>query len=65
MIVTEQLNERLVKIYSDEGVLIQRVDTGVLYEEVIDPIDAGRTYRETDIPIKVEGDEADAEAVDN
>lgn len=36
--------------YSDAGMLIAR--DGALYSEAIDPIDSGREYTETDIPIE-------------
>ena len=44
MIVKEQINDKLVKTYSDEGFMILRKDTGVLYEEAIDPVEIKRVY---------------------
>lgn len=41
-----------VRTWSDLGLMIER--DGVLYEEAIDPIDSGRTYTETDEPIKMD-----------
>lgn len=52
MIVTETItvNDRLYQhTYSDKGFCVVR--DGVQYDEAIDPIDSGRTYTETDIPI--------------
>lgn len=57
MIVKEQINDKLVKTYSDEGFMILRKDTGVLYEEAIDPVEIKREYIETDILIKTEEQE--------
>lgn len=53
----EQINEKLVKTYSDEGFMIRRVGTFQLYEEAIDPIDIDREYVETDILIEVTEEE--------
>lgn len=52
MIQTENItiNDRmLTRTYSDSGYYIQR--DGVRYAEAIDPLDSGRTYTETDVPI--------------
>lgn len=54
MIITEQINETLVRTYSDANVYIHGGYPEADYEEVIDPISAGRTYVETDIPIPAE-----------
>lgn len=41
--------------YSDAGMMIER--NGAMYSEAIDPIDSGREYTETDVPIEpVEGE---------
>lgn len=49
MIQTEKLNDKLIRTYSDAGFKIKR--DGVIYDEAVDPIDSGRVYTETDIPI--------------
>lgn len=52
MIQTESItiNGRpLTRTYSDGGYYIQR--DGVRYAKAIDPLDSGRTYTETDVPI--------------
>ena len=36
--------------YSDSGYMIER--DGVRYSEAIDPLDSGRAYMETDVPIE-------------
>jgi TPP-dependent pyruvate/acetoin dehydrogenase alpha subunit len=59
MIVTERvvINETpFTHTYSDAKKYIAREE--VVYEEAYDPIDSGRTYTETDVPI----DRADEEA---
>ena len=45
--------------YSDAGMMIER--EGAQYSEAVDPINSGREYTETDIPIPVIEDEATAE----
>ena len=52
MIQTENITinrRQLTRTYSDGGYYIQR--DGVQYAEAIDPLDSGRTYTETDVPI--------------
>ena len=51
MIIQERIDETLVKIYSDKGMMIHGGFPEGDYAEVIDPIDAGRIYTETNIPI--------------
>lgn len=38
--------------YSDTGMVIER--DGAMYFEAVDPINSGREYTETDVPIKIE-----------
>lgn len=47
----------LIKTYSGSGFLIRQDTTGDLYAEAIDPVTAGRTYTETDIPIEADEDD--------
>lgn len=63
MIVQEVMGD-LVKTYSDKGMLIRGGMPEGLYDEAIDPVSAGRTYVETNIPID-EGDEPTAEEIVN
>ena len=56
-IVTEKINEKLIKTYSNSGYKIHGGSPESDYDEAIDPVDAGRVYTETNIPI--DGDEAD------
>ena len=48
MIVEEKLNEQLVRHYSDKGVKLKQVETGLVYDEAIDMIPCLYTYEETD-----------------
>ena len=60
MIKTEIIGN-LIKTYSDLGVKIHGGVPESDYDEAYDPIDSGRTYTETDIPI----DETSAEEIVN
>ena len=40
------------RTYSDAGYLIER--DGAQYSEAVDPLDSGRTYTETDVPVETE-----------
>lgn len=53
MIKTEIIGN-LVKTYSDIGMKIHGGAPEADYDEAYDPIDSGRTYTETDIPVDVE-----------
>ena len=61
MIKTEIINN-LVHTWSDRGVKIHGGFPEGDYDDVYDPIDSGRTYVETDIPIE---DNATAEELLN
>ena len=63
MIIQEQISDTLVRTYSDKHVYIHGGFPESDYAEAIDPIDLGRTYIETDIPIEDEEDEEDEEEV--
>ena len=53
----EQIENDLVKTYSDKGVMIRKIGTDEIYSEAIDPMKFNREYEETDIPIDQEIDE--------
>ena len=59
MIKTE-VTGNLVRTWSDRGMMIRGGQPEGLYEEATDPVDAGRVYEETDIPIE---DDADAQEI--
>lgn len=55
MIKTETIpigDKQFMHTYSTVGCYIER--DGERYEDAIDPIDSGRTYTETDVPIETE-----------
>lgn len=54
MIVQEQFSDTLVRTYSDRGMKMEQVETGIIYDEAIDVIPCRYTYEETDIPIEEE-----------
>lgn len=51
MVIEEVLNERLVKHYSDKGMTILQVETGIEYDEAVDVIPCQYTYEETENPV--------------
>ena len=57
MIVQEQIENDLVKTYSDNGMMIRKIGTDEIYSEAIDPKKFNRQYEETDIPIEQSSDE--------
>lgn len=61
MIKTETINN-IIHTWSDLGVKIHGGMPEGDYDEAYDPIDSGRTYTETDIPID---DETSAEEIVN
>lgn len=44
----EKNGRKLVRTYSDTGHMVRQNGTGVVYSEVVDPVEMGRTYTETD-----------------
>ena len=52
MVVYEDLENGLVKAYSDQKMMIHGGSPEGLYSEAIDPKSTSRTYEETDIPIQ-------------
>ena len=58
MIIQEQIENDLVKTYSDNEMMIRKIGTDELYSEAIDPKKFNRQYEETDIPIKQSKDES-------
>ena len=59
MIQTEQIGDR-VHTYSDAGMKILQVETGIVYEDALDVPTSGYTYTETDIPIEDELTDSEA-----
>ena len=54
MVVKEVLAETFVRHYSDKGMKLKQVETGIVYDEAIDIVPCRFTYAETDIPIEKE-----------
>ena len=54
MIITEILENNLIRTYSDKNVYIHGGFPEGNYTEAVDPIDKNRQYVETDIPIPTE-----------
>lgn len=52
MIVEQKINDTLVRHYSDSGMMIRQVETGVLYSDAVDVIPCRYTYEETDTPVE-------------
>lgn len=53
MILTEFSNDgKLIKHYSDKGVMLLQVETGVKYADPVDVVPCRYTYEETDEPIE-------------
>lgn len=48
MVIEEILSETLVTHYSDKGMKLKQVETGIVYDEAIDIIPCKYTYEETD-----------------
>ena len=55
MIKTELLkNGKLIRHYSDSGMKLLQVETGIIYDEAIDIVPCRYTYAETDKPMEKE-----------
>ena len=63
MIIEEFLNDgKLVKHYSDKGVMLLQNETGVKYADPVDVVPCRYTYTETDEPVEnPDGEFSDAE----
>ena len=52
MIKTELLQDgALIRHYSDQGMKLRQVETGIEYDEAIDIVPCKYTYEETDVPV--------------
>ena len=50
MIIQELTTNNLSYTYSNKGMKIKQIETGVIYNEAIDATPCRYTYEETDIP---------------
>lgn len=57
MVVEEKINDRLVRHYSDSGMMILQVETGIEYDDAVDVIPCKYTYQETETPIETTEEE--------
>lgn len=53
MIIIEKINEHLVRQYSNSGMKLKQIETGIIYDEAIDLVPCKYTYEE----VAEEGDE--------
>lgn len=51
MIDYEYTQDGRIRHWSDLGVMIRQVETGLLYQDAVDVLPCRYTYEETDIPI--------------
>ena len=54
MIVAEQINDKLIRHYSDEGLYIRQEETGIEYCDAVDVVPCRYTYTETEKAIEGE-----------
>lgn len=52
MIVSEILQNKFIRHYSDKNLRIRQVETGVVYDEAVDILPCKYTYEETNEPIE-------------
>ena len=59
MIITEYIeSENRERRYSDHGMKLRQIETGVLYDDAVDVIPCPYTYEESDEPIESVDEEA-------
>lgn len=52
MVIQQIIRNKWIKTYSDENFFISEIDAPeILYVEAVDPINSGREYIETEVPI--------------
>lgn len=57
MVISENLlidGRELIRHYSDAGLKLRQIETGVIYDDVIDVVPCRYTYEETDEPVDEE-----------
>ena len=64
MVIEEILNDRLVRHYSNKGMMIKQVETGNEYADAVDVIPCRYTYEETETPIETTEEDIRAENAD-
>lgn len=61
MIIEQQVNDTLVRNYSDAGVMIRQIETGTLYSDAVDVVPCRYTYEETETPVEHTPETTEAE----
>lgn len=65
MILTEYLNDgTLIKHYSDKGVMLLQVETGMMYADPVDVVPCRYTYEETEEFVEGDNEITDDEFLD-
>ena len=64
MVIEEILSDRLIRHYSDNGMMIKQVETGIEYADAVDVIPCRYTYEETETPIETTEEDIRAENAD-
>ena len=64
-VIYETIGEKFVKAYSDEGFFIHGGQPEADYSEAVDPIEAGRTYTETDVKIPTDEEDQDVATIED
>lgn len=52
MVIEQRISDTLVRHYSDAGLMIRQVETGVLYSDAVDVSPCRYTYEETDTQVE-------------
>lgn len=51
-ILSEMVSEDCIRHYSDLGVKLRQIETGLIYPDAVNVVPCEYTYEETDIPIE-------------
>lgn len=62
MILTESVGDR-IRHYSDAGLRLRQIETGIIYDDAVDTVPCRFTYEETDEPVS-DGELSAEEALD-
>lgn len=50
-VLEEQVSEMCIRHYSDQGLKLRQIETGILYDDAVDVIPCRYTYEESEEPI--------------
>ena len=53
MLKVENISDKYIRHYSDEGKKIRQIETGILYDDAVDVMPCRFTYEETDIDAEI------------